>query len=383
MPQRLWDRRSRFAIDADCAWVLRRAFADPAAVAFPPADPRRAAHLAAALALAPRVFARAGWESLVSDLGREAARPLALEHAAAEARGLQIAELAHDLAANGRPVAFLKLAALFLIAAVAPGGRHGSDLDVLVPESDLAWWSAQLRGAGFAASAVPGYEHHPPAFVHPRRGMVELHVSLPGVRVRGARFARFEDLRDAGLLRRLATGVLVPNLELLGAHAIAHGWAQHGAAPHSYPALQWLADLRDLGLGRLGRIERGWIARDVPDAVVSAAFELLDALRSGSPPATGPGRDLLDHLLAGTLDAEYREALAVRRWRPLSERRALPARLALWRRALFPSAAELRALYGARAGRFGVLRQRLWRPLDVAARAWHRTRVLRRQARRT
>jgi len=370
-------------IEADCAWVLGRAFADPVPAAAPPADPRRAAHLAAALGLAPRIFARAGWEPLVADLGQEGARRLALEHAAAEARCLQIADLARDLATLGRPVVFLKLAALCLIEAVEPGARHGSDLDMLVPESDLGWWSEQLCGTGFTPSTVPGYEHHPPAFVHPRRGMVELHVSLPGVRVLGTRFARFEDLRDAGLLRPLAAGMLVPNVELLAAHALAHGWAQHGAAPHSYPALQWLADLQDLGLRNLGRVERGWIARDVADAVVSAAFELLDGLRGGSPPEAGPGRDLLDHLLAGTFDEEYREALAVRRWRPLSERRAVPARLALWRRTLFPSAAELRALYGARTGRFGVLRQRLWRPLDVVARAWHRTRARRRQARRT
>jgi len=369
-----WLRRgARFEIDEDLRWVLARGLCGDTGVA-PPASPERAALLARRLSLAPRIVGRSPWVSLRDDLGQAAARELAVDRALAEARDEQILALVRRVAElEGPPSVLLKFAALRVAGVVERGARHASDLDVLVAERDAEPLARRLERVGFVRSSIPAYEHHLPALAHPEHGMVEIHTVVPGVRLgprSRRRFARFEDLAQAGVLAPATDfpGVLLPRRALLAAHALAHGVAQHGDAPGSYPALQMLADLGDLGSAALAE-GAPWTARDVDPRVARAVGALVESLRRGAIPESGEGRALLDRLLRGALDAGERRSRKLSFARPLSDRPWLVAHAARWRRTLFPSAAELSVLYGP-PGRFGgAARQRALRPFDIAWRS--------------
>ncbi|MEO8504852.1 MAG: nucleotidyltransferase family protein [Acidobacteriota bacterium] len=377
-------RAPRAELDAETAWVLAAAFAPMdrlASEARPLADPSRAADLLRRLGLAARAVDRLGFDQLRVALGPEAARRLAVDHAAAEARSQQILDLARDLATldGAPPMIFLKLAGLCLAGHSSPAARAGADLDVLVAESAASGLFETLRRDGFVPSSIPEYDHQLPALAHPRRGVVEIHTHVPGVRLQQGsdtkRFARLEDVLRSGEQKTIPgfpPNAATPSVGFLAAHAVVHGLAQHRGAPGSYPLFQMVADLRDLVAEGSATLAAPtwitWIERDVSVREARAVLALGDELASGKAPGEGDSRALLDHILVGTLDPRYRIALKAEFSRPLSESWWPLARLRVLRRALFPSGAELVAIYGAPRGALGILRLRLRRPFDAAAR---------------
>jgi hypothetical protein len=212
---------------------------------------------------------------------------------------------------------------------------------------------------------------------------VELHRFLPGVRLRGAPgFATAEELAERDLLRS-PTGALhgcwVPSRDVLGAHALVHGIAQHGLSPRSYPLMRMLADLVDLGWGAPGHGEAAAAAADLTARHVSrdereAVLDLCRRLRAGEAlpdrltRRAGPAHRLLGHVLAGSLDPSYSDSLKLR---ALGSGPSLSPRPLVWLReagrALFPGRARMEALHGEPVGR-GASGMR--RVLRLASMVW-------------
>lgn len=313
---------------AELHWVLLRAFG-PARGPFPGrVDGPQALALAADLGLVERIGARVPPSLLVAELGPAATRELALYRlrAVAGVRGLcdLIPDLASAMAAAGIPVVLLKFAALHAGGYLAEGSRAAGDVDVLVPESDAPRAAQALIDRGFFGSEAKVADHHHWPPLHDRQGrVVELHTRLPGLKQPGARrFAGVEALEKAGGLEPapgLGPGCHIPRRDLLAAHVIAHGFAQHRGAD-AYPVTRALADVIDLlpgsrratGLGWAA----GWIADALPPSEVDAILGLCDALEQGdladleTRPGTREGA-LLRHVLASSLDPDYRRSLAV------------------------------------------------------------------------
>lgn len=357
-------------------WVLTRAFG-PTDLSAPSGEPGAVLALARALDLEGRLAARVSLQQLAGELGREAALALfarrALLEAQARARAGLLDELQHRAAAAGIPSAPLKGAALERRGLVPPGGRRAGDLDLLVPRREASRLAALLRGRGLRPTGHSGHAHQLPPLRTPEGHVLELHVSVPGVRPG----ADWDVLRAAGLLEPdPATGGPAhrPTPLLLAAHAVAHGLWQHALAPESYPPLRLLADLCDLsaaGLLPTGEDLAGLVEPAVSRARLAALLELVERLRQGTglPPAPGLGETparLLDHALAASLDRAYRRRLRRRERLSSLASPALPA--ALWR-ALVPSAAQLELRYGPAAGPLARAARRLRHPFDLLGRA--------------
>jgi len=122
----------------------------------------------------------------------------------------------------------------------------------------------------------------------------------------------------------LVTGVGLLTL-LLAAHALAHGIEQHASSPLPYPLFRMIADLIDL-LSPLSP-QPGWSAAlpqlerrlrtVVEPSEIAAVKDLALGLEATTPPEDlAPGAQLLlAHLLAHTLDDEYRMSLRGRHLR--------------------------------------------------------------------
>ncbi len=281
----------------------------------------------------------------------------------------------------------LKYAALRASGALVAGGRLASDVDLLVAAERAAELQEVLLGRGFTTAGLSGYEHQLPLVSHPRLGAVEVHLHLPGLRPPGGGgFARLEDLEAAGALCAVAPapgaglagagGLSVPTRPLLAAHALAHGLLQHGWAPAAYPPFRMVSDLVDLGLGApegdaLLAAALPWLAAELDPDEAWAARELCSRLAGGAWAATGgeaePAERLVAHFLAGALDPLYRRSLGLRR---LGGARTEGRGAAAWRRrigkALFPTRAEVDAIYARRHGRGAYLARIAVRPFDLA-----------------
>lgn len=276
------------------------------------------------LGLVERIGARVPSSFLVSELGRDAARRLALSRlqALAPMRALcaLIPELASILASVHIPFVLLKFAALHAGGYLAPGARVAGDVDILLKTADAARAAAVLAERGFFTAEATLADHHHLPPLHDRLGrVVELHTRLPGLRTPGERrFAGFEALESAGGLEPapgLGPGGHVLRRELLAAHAVAHGLAQHGGVD-AYPVTRMLADVIDVLPGErraTGLAAAPWIAAEVPPAELQALLGLCDALERGDLDGldTQPEGALLRHVLAGSLDADYRRSLAL------------------------------------------------------------------------
>lgn len=385
-------------------WMLLRAFG-PVGAAAAAVEPHAVLALCRRFEVSSRVAARQGRARLAAELGAAAAEGFARDQAAAAGGGLRIVALAERVAAAAAPLGarpiFLKLAALELSGALAPGSREGCDLDVLVPAGRAGELQAALVGAGFRASPMPPYEHQLAA-LESAGGIVEVHRMLLGVRVAGRRSATAEDLEREGLLQALPAlaghAAAAPVPAVAAAHALVHGIAQHGWAPHAYSLLKMVADLVDLGFAgpdgpALAERAARWIARDVAPAEVEAARCLGAALAAGAAPgdlvgwgkSPAPEAVLLRHALAGRLDPGYERALRLALFRrapsdaPEAVRLARAVAGTVW-----ISRAQVDAIYGPPRGRFGYLGRRLGRPLDLLARlgraGLHAWRVRRRPA---
>ena len=385
-------------------WMLLRAFG-PVGAGGPAVEPRAVLALCRRFEVSCRVAARQGRARLAAELGAAAAEGFARDQATAAAGGLRVVALAERVAAAAAPLGvrpiFLKLAAMELGGALAPGSREGCDLDVLVPAGRAAELQRALVGAGFRASPMPAYEHQLAALESPE-GIVEVHRMLLGVRVAGKRSATAEDLEREGLLQALpplvGCAAAVPLPGVAAAHALVHGIAQHGWTPHAYSLLKMVADLVDLGFAgadgpALADQAARWIARDVAAAEVEAARRLCAALAAGTAgedlvaweDAPAPEAVLLRHALAGRLDPGYERALRLALFRGVPSDAPEAVRLVrAVTRTVWLSRAQVDALYGPPRGRFGYLGRRLGRPLDLLARlgryGLHAWRVRRRPA---
>lgn len=370
-------------------WLLARAFGPsrPAKEPFAPAEAERAVDLARRLGVASRIAARTDQAVLAQELGAAADELLAQRRATA-ASNLRleagIAAVARVAAEAGIPICFLKYAALELSGALPSGGRGASDLDVLAPGGREEELRDSLAAAGFAICDGPAYEHQLAPQVHPRFGAVEVHRMILGVRPRrrsgDRRSATLDALRDAGLTipyLALPGAVVLPAPEVLAAHAAVHGLAQHGFEPSAYPALRTFADLIDLGWGgpagrRCAAVITPWLEEDLSATEIDALVDLSAELAAGTarPDGDTPSSRLLRHALAGRLDPSYAAALKLSLLSPRpSERSPTGRKLAALAAALWPSAAQLDAIYGRPASRRGLFARRLFRPLDLLRRA--------------
>src|SRR5258706_1201327 len=240
----------------------------------------------------------------------------------------------------------------------------------------------ELLRRGFRPSGSPEYEHQTSPVVHPFGVSVDLHRKLLGVRVAGTRSADALDLVELRLWNRLP-GLpgepLAPSRPVLIAHALVHGIAQHGLAPHSYPLLRMVADLVDLDLpgamtdsSSRAASWADWIARDVSFSEVAAVSRLCELLRSGASPdeARPEEKSFLAHVIASADDPAYSRSLAFFRWLREPTDHSRPGKLA---RSLFhalaPPQSELAAPSGRRDGRWRRIGIRFARPLVLLGRA--------------
>ncbi len=372
-------------LSPEIRWMLLRAFG-PLDAPFPgTVEPGAALALARRFEMSARIAARQGRERLAAELGggsgEATAAAFAHDRRRAAAVGLRLMGEAGRVAAVaaelGIPLAFLKFAALEAAGMLAAGSRGACDIDLLAPEPQAReLWSA-LVAAGFRASGLPEAEHQLPALVWPRGGAVEIHLTLPGVRLGGPedRSARYETLAAAGMLRPLPAfpgRCAAPPPEVLAAHVLVHGIGQHGFWPASYPLFKMVADLSDLReLGELTALTDralGWVARDVSPAEAAAVRRLVARLTAGEDPRNWQGDEetLLRHLLAGRLDAGYERALRLGLFQPQPSDRPRPLQLARTvLGAIVLSRAQIDAVYGPPRSALGYLGRRIARPFDL------------------
>lgn len=351
----------------------------------PRVEPEGAWRAAKRLDLTARIAGRIPGDQLAGEIGPEAAEAFHAAHREAVVRGLQLVAASHLVAekaveAGDVPIAFLKGSALSAAGFVALGSRPANDLDVLVPRAEARALAERLRASGFETSGMPACEHQMALLVHASGALVELHWSIPGLRVPGAkRWATFEDLRDAGLLVRapgFAGQAHLPGREACVAHAIVHGIAQHGYAPWSYALCWLLADVSDCDFprneGETIRVLR-LIELEVSRDELVAALGLVRRLRAGDelfdPAEDGDERQLLEHLIAGLWDETYQQSLHGVAARHGLSQHARPIALAgAFFRAMFLSDAQIDRIYGRPAWAGGYLARRLARPFDLFAR---------------
>jgi hypothetical protein len=368
----------RVELTADIRWVLLRSLGPVNAP--PPAglNPATLADLAYRLGVDARIAARMGRDALVTEI-EDAAAPLL--SARVKAMGTEIAQertlerCAEVSVATGIAIAVLKGHALRVTGRLAPGGRLSADLDLLVAEDCAANYHAALRAKGFdpGDSLAAGPEHHLAGLVDPEGGVVEVHTKLLGVSLGGRNSVRWADLKRRGLLEALpdvGEGCFVPARRVLAAHALAHGIAQHGRRPGSYALLWMLGDLIDLKVATpspegSGRDAEEGDARDdereslgalvdtsVSREEVAATLELAGVLGRGELMGGAQGisddaRLVLDHVLAGRLDEDYRSQAPLRvfhgRLSDKSRARVVAEDLV---KAAFPTRSTLEASYG-------------------------------------
>ncbi|MEO6325459.1 MAG: nucleotidyltransferase family protein [Thermoanaerobaculia bacterium] len=358
-------------------WALLRAYG-PLGRPFPrrfTAD--RVFSIAESLDLAARIAARTSRLALDAELGSESAERFRASRMATAAQSLALAIAARSVEVVAKslaiPVAFLKFVALERSGLVAASSRAASDVDVLVPAKDAGRLQRELIRNGFTLSGSPGYEHQLPALISRDGAPIELHTMVLGVRLDGRRSASFESLARADLLLPAsASGGSVPKPEVLLAHALVHGLAQHGAAPWAYPTLRVLSDVIDLGSASvtngdgddLARV-LPWISRDVSRADLASITELRDRCLTG----TYEDHELVRHAVAGISDEAYRRRLKVLGAGSSPSDGGLVVRAARSLvGAILLTRKQIDEVYGPPRSRWGYAARRIARPFDLAGR---------------
>ncbi|MGH9441686.1 MAG: nucleotidyltransferase family protein [Thermoanaerobaculia bacterium] len=322
-------------VSPEMRWALLRAFGPADAPFADVPEARCLIRAASALDLSARIGSRSDSDRLSAEMGSAAEEFVGASRRCADEAVLN-SLAAQDVAAAARdlsiPLVFLKFQALVSGGYVAGNARGTSDVDVLVPRADAERFRRALLDVGFRPSGCPGYEHQTSPVVHPFGVSVDIHRKLLGVRLEGRRSADARDLIERGLCDPLpgaAGEPAVPAREVLIAHALVHGVAQNGLAPHAYPLTRMIADLIDLDLPGAGSGSPGWadwISRDVSAAELAAVSDLCESLRSGET-AKSAGRSehfFLGHIVAAVVAPGYSRSLALRglfheptdRWRP-------------------------------------------------------------------
>ena len=374
-------------LDAELRWVLRRAFCGGEVATKPLVDPRTALRYARNLGVAARIGAsipsaqlEAEAGSLVAGAFIEESREAATEQV--KLRGLT-AITARAVRAAGSEMVVLKGMALDQLGVCRLGSRLMIDLDVLVSSGRAAEVHSQLLAAGLAEADLFTPESIFGVFIHPGGVTVDVHLRVPGVDTAGT--GQSSDLTSVApyTTRAQIDGaeltVLVPTEDVLIAHLVVHGVAQHGWMPVSYPLTRTIADLIDVGFHRIDsqtRLEaiHGYIERDVSREELHAMRDLCRALAAGDDSILelegeqSDAQKMLAHVIAGEFDLRYRDGLMLH-WfmSPLTDG---PAPLTFVRRAarrLFPKRGELRMIYGPARSLWERLSQRVRRPFDVAA----------------
>jgi hypothetical protein len=257
-------------------------------------------------------------------------------------------------------------------------------VDVLVPEDAAGVFRDRLLANGYEDSGMPDSVHQLSPVTHPAGVVVEVHTMVWGVRPRAAgRSADLRVLLDEGLCTAagdLGEGCFVPTREVLLAHVLVHGIAQHGLAPAAYPMTRMLADVQDLGLDEDGwsRFLDGglrWISSDVSRVEAEAVAKLVRRLGAGDDPVEIAGEDsnpsrMLRHVVAGVLDEAYQRSLKIRGFAGgQCEGGRAGAMVRDIGKAVWLTDAQIDAIYGRPRSRFGYLARRVLRPFDLVVRA--------------
>ena len=374
-------------LEAELRWVMRRAFCGGEVATEPMIDPRTALRYARNLGVAARIGASIPSAQLESEAGDlvagafiEESREAATEQV--KLRGLT-AITARAVRAAGSEMVVLKGMALDQLGVCRLGSRLMVDLDVLVSSGRTAEVYSQLLAAGLAEADLFTPESIFGVFIHPGGVTVDVHLRVPGVDTAGT--GQSSDLTSVApyTTRAQIDGaeltVLVPTEDVLIAHLVVHGVAQHGWMPVSYPLTRTLADLIDIGFHRVESDERldaihRFIERGVSREELRAMRDLCRALAAGDSSILeldgeqNGAQKLLAHLIAGEFDLRYRDGLMLH-WfmSPLTD---WPAPVTVLRRTakrLFPKRGELRLIYGPATTIWERLAQRVRRPFDVAA----------------
>jgi hypothetical protein len=380
----------RVQLSCELGWVLARAFG-PVSVSSESMSGlggELALEIAERLDLAERIAARTPSGVISAVLGETAAAGFQRAHTGCVARSLVVERVAGEVAGIaadlGVPLVFLKGAALQLGGWIEPGSRSMGDVDVLVPDESARRFEDALIAAGCDSPEAPEAEHQLQLLTHPTGLGVEVHRLIPGVRLDGGSSATAEQVIERGLCRSIEAlpgKSFVPDQQILAAHVLVHGLAQHGLSPDNYPWSRVLADVQDLGheaadgLEILGSV-MPWIKRDVGLEEIEAVLELMDRLGGGEDPmeiAAGDDRPaaILHHLVAGALDDEYVQSMRLARrtqhfsdqprWRRLA--------VEVWR-TVWLTRPQVDKLYGVPKSALGYWGWRLWRPFDLVGRAW-------------
>jgi hypothetical protein len=356
-------------ITAELEWVLLAAFGSEAPTPSLSLDTALVVTMARTFDLVPRIVSRVEPRARELVVGPGASRYLLEEALFAIARGEQLHQLSRLLdrtaASAGIPIAFLKFSALVLGGHVSTAQRRACDIDVLAPDAELPRLAEALLRDGWQESRGPGYEHQLPPLLHPMLGCAELHRHIVGVDVAGrGRFATYEDLETAGhLLPTPGLSALgqIPSRQVLIAHALAHGLAQHGLVPLAYPIFRLVGDLIDLraSIEEARTIERitAWLSPYLTARQIEGAIRLASRLQAGDrslfslAAADSQEGILLRHFVAGILDTAYRDSLRLAElaFSP-SERPPLVAAVARVAHALFPGREALDGMYGPATG---------------------------------
>ena len=284
----------------------------------------------------------------------------------------------------GVPVVVLKGAALQLGGWIESGSRSMSDVDALVADAAARAFQAALVERGCRSPEAPESEHQLQLLKHPTGLGVEVHRMIPGVRMEGGRSATAEQLFERGLVRAvdgMPGECRVPLPEVLLAHALVHGIAQHGLAPDNYPWSRFLADIQDLGAAGAGSREIAgtigpWIEGDVAPDEVGAVLELMDRFGRGEEALEiAAGGDspakLIRHLVAGATMPAYVESMRLaRRARGLSDQPRWKKLAVDGWRTVWLTRTQVDQLYGPPKSELGYWGRRLWRPFDLVGRAW-------------
>lgn len=348
----------------------------------------RAFGLAESLDLAERIGARTAPAALAEEVGETAAAGFRRAHTGCAARALVVDRVCREIAEvcfdRGVPVVFLKGAALQLGGWIESGSRSMSDVDVLVADAAARAFQAALVERGCRSPEAPESEHQLQLLKHPTGLGIEVHRMIPGVRLEGGRSATAEQLFERGLVRAidgLPGGCRVPLPEVLLAHALVHGIAQHGLAPDNYPWSRFLADVQDLGAAGAGSREIAgtigpWIEGDVSPDEVGAVLELMDWFGRGEDAleiaaGSDPPAKLIRHLVAGaTMPAYVQSMRLARRARGLSDRPRWKKLAVDGWRTVWLTRPQVDQLYGRPKSELGYWGRRLWRPFDLVGRAW-------------
>lgn len=355
--------------------------------------------MARRFSLTERIGSRTPTEVLENELGKDYADQFREATTRSAARSIAVEFVCHEIAKLGSelgvPTVILKGAALQIAGRVAPGSRDMCDVDVLAPDDGARRLHGALVEAGCTVFEVPESDHQLQHLTH-RLGLgIEVHMIIPGVRVSSDLSATAFELIERGLARPalgLEDDCYIPGDEVMLAHLIVHGIAQHGMSPQGYPIARMLADVQDFGIDETGLatfLDGGysWIAADVSREEVEAVVGLAQRLGTGEEPAIvaiaedGAGI-LLRHVVAGMVDEDYAYSMKFRSLaaKPRDFGRARAAAKTL-RGALLPTKAQIDILYGPPRTKLGYWGWRLWRPFDLMlraaryGRAWLRQRI--------